>query len=161
MTKPNKNRSTIYFTSDLHFGHTNIFKFCPNRTSNTCYDMDTMKETIVKRWNRVVKPQDTVIVVGDVFFYHTRDEMLETMNRLNGTKILVRGNHDLKNKQMMNAGFDWSCDEMVLEIAKERVTISHYPFRHTKWRRFKFKSIPSNMNHSTINFLFRMSVAMN
>jgi len=129
-----KNRWGIHFYSDPHFGHDNVIKFC-NRPYK---DLEEMTATFIKKYNRVVKPNDLVIWVGDCFFYYTQQQALDLMGKLNGRKILVRGNHDLKNKQMMNMGFDFCTDELVYEIAGERVTVSHYPFLPSFWENVKW-----------------------
>lgn len=78
---------TTWYTADLHFGHANIIKHC-NRPFP---DADTMDAALVKRWNEVVQPDDTVWVLGDVAL---SPKNLGPVTRLNGRKILVAGNHD-------------------------------------------------------------------
>ena len=85
----------IYFTSDCHFNHNNILKYEPEtRPFNT---IEEMNETIIANWNNVVKPEDTVYVLGDMFM-GALDSIEPILNRLNGTIKLVRGNHDTKNR---------------------------------------------------------------
>jgi len=115
---------TTWFISDIHFGHANAIV----HTNRPFKDIDEMKETIISNWNKVVKPKDLCIFVGDIFFYHSKNQMVETMGRMNGRKVLVRGNHDQKPRQMMNAGFEICVEEMSMKIADEKVLISHYPF---------------------------------
>ena len=52
-----------------------------------------MNDALVRRWNEVVAPQDTVWVLGDVALGPI-DEGLATVGRLRGHKLLVAGNHD-------------------------------------------------------------------
>jgi calcineurin-like phosphoesterase family protein len=80
---------TTFFTSDLHLGHANILMFCgrPGR------DVDEMNELIIDNWNRVVTPEDTVFVLGDVAMGKLADT-LPLVSLLNGTKHLIAGNHD-------------------------------------------------------------------
>jgi len=129
MSKPKKNRWNIWFYSDPHFGHGNVINFC-NRPFK---DVNEMTEKLIEKYNNKVKENDLTIWVGDCFFYLDNDERKAIMNRLNGRKVLVRGNHDLKNKQMMNIGFEISVDEMIYSISNERVLICHYPFRISRW----------------------------
>lgn len=62
--------SRIFFTSDQHFSHKNIAKYCPQtrgqfvRMDGTV-DLHAMNETIVKEWNLKVSPDDTVWSLGD------------------------------------------------------------------------------------------------
>lgn len=79
----------IFVTSDTHFGHSNIIKFeQEKRPYLTIRDHDL---DLAARWNAVVKPEDTVWHLGDVFFGKKGHEILGT---LNGIKKLVMGNHD-------------------------------------------------------------------
>ena len=73
----------IYFTSDTHFGHANIIKYCKRPFAN----VDEMNIALVAAWNAKVKPEDTVYHLGDVTF-----KRLDMVPLLNGTKILIRGN---------------------------------------------------------------------
>lgn len=80
----------VYFISDLHLGHRSIVKFSPNRFGPDI-DLDTHDELIVYSWNEVVGKRDMVWVLGDVCFDMKKMPLLE---RMNGTKRLVIGNHD-------------------------------------------------------------------
>lgn len=82
----------IYFTSDTHYFHRNIIEFC-NRPFS---DLDHMHEMLILGWNRVVQPDDTVYHLGDVAFQVSMKfpQILNILERLNGKKILVAGNHD-------------------------------------------------------------------
>jgi calcineurin-like phosphoesterase family protein len=85
---------TKWITSDLHFGHANIMKFCPvTRAGFT--DVKHMNEVMIQEWNRDVKPEDEVFILGDFAFLPAKDAVA-VLRRLNGTKILVEGNHDRK-----------------------------------------------------------------
>jgi calcineurin-like phosphoesterase family protein len=84
-----------FLISDTHFGHKNILNFLtkegvPLRKFN---DSSHMDEYMIEAWNSVVKPTDKVYHLGDVAitsFNNTK----EIFDRLNGTKILIKGNHD-------------------------------------------------------------------
>ena len=83
----------IYFTSDSHFNHQNIIKYC-NRPFAS---VEEMNEALIANWNSVVKPEDTVYVLGD-FILGQANTVEIILSRLNGTVILVRGNHDTRTK---------------------------------------------------------------
>lgn len=80
---------TLWFTSDLHFGHKNIIKY----SNRPFQDIDHMNEVLIKNFNSLVSPDDTVIFVGDVCM-GVREKTLPLVGRLNGAKFLVTGNHD-------------------------------------------------------------------
>ena len=79
----------VWFTSDLHFWHKNICKYC-NRPFET---MEEMNQTLINNWNSVVKEDDTVFVLGDMGFCGY-DKLEPLMSQLNGKKYLIQGNHD-------------------------------------------------------------------
>lgn len=78
----------IWITSDTHFGHDNIIRYCGRPFANA----DVMGEAMVERWNRVVKPQDHVYHLGDVAM--SERSAHQYLGRLHGHKRLVLGNHD-------------------------------------------------------------------
>jgi calcineurin-like phosphoesterase family protein len=51
-----------------------------------------MDEEMVRRWNERVRPTDKVYHLGDVVM---KRKSLPIMERLNGDKVLIRGNHDI------------------------------------------------------------------
>ena len=69
--------------------------FCPQSRARFRNDLDYMNEQMVKEWNDLIAPEDLVYILGDVAFLPAQ-KAAETVNRLNGTKILVEGNHDRK-----------------------------------------------------------------
>lgn len=79
----------VWFTSDLHFWHKNICKYC-NRPFET---MEEMNQALINNWNSVVKEDDTVFVLGDMGFCGY-DKLEPLMSQLNGKKYLIQGNHD-------------------------------------------------------------------
>ena len=79
----------VWFTSDLHFWHKNICKYC-NRPFET---MEEMHEALINNWNSVVKEDDTVFLLGDMGFCGY-DKLEPLMSQLNGKKYLIQGNHD-------------------------------------------------------------------
>lgn len=81
-----------FFIADTHFGHKGIITFSetkPFRPFNTIEEHD---EELIKRWNSVIGKKDNVWHLGDVVFGARNLPILE---RLNGYKRLVLGNHDV------------------------------------------------------------------
>ena len=80
-----------YYIADLHFGHTNVIRF-DNRPFK---DMKEMEEELIRRWNDRVTAVDTVYILGD-FCWRPSNAWIPLVQRLNGRKVLIRGNHDPK-----------------------------------------------------------------
>jgi calcineurin-like phosphoesterase family protein len=116
-----------YVTSDLHFGHKNIMKFCP-ATRGHFTDAVSMNEIMVADWNAVVEPEDLVYILGDVAFMSAQ-AATALLRRLNGRKILVEGNHDVK--QLTDDSFRKCFEEIhkYLEVNYDgrKIVMFHYP----------------------------------
>ena len=82
-------KNNIYFIADTHFNHTNVIEYS-NRPFS---DVNEMNELLIEKWNSIVSDTDTVYHLGDVGLGRQEDLPVLT-NRLNGKKILLRGNHD-------------------------------------------------------------------
>jgi calcineurin-like phosphoesterase family protein len=116
-----------FITSDLHFGHANIMKFCP-KTRGHFTDVDQMREEMIRLWNDSVKDGDLVYILGDVAFL-SASEAVKIMKRLNGKKILIEGNHDRK---LLNDPVFRSCFEEIhkyheINYDGTKVILFHYP----------------------------------
>ena len=88
--------ANIFLSSDMHFHHKNILTFKRNDGSplRVFEDVTHMNEYIVYMHNRVVGPSDKWYCLGDATM--ARNEAgLEILGRMNGEKILIKGNHDL------------------------------------------------------------------
>ena len=80
--------SKVYLISDLHFGHKNMAQ---HRGFQDEFYQD---EEIVKNWNNVITKKDTVYILGDITMENSKHYY--RLDELNGTKIVVLGNHDLR-----------------------------------------------------------------
>ena len=83
----------IYFTSDLHFGHQKEFLYEPRGFNN----VQTHNETIISNWNTLIKPTDTVYILGDLMLGNT-EKGLENVRQLQGEIFIILGNHDTSNR---------------------------------------------------------------
>lgn len=88
-----------WFTSDTHFGHENIIRYC-GRPFKSLKEMD---ETLVKNWNSRVKKEDTVYFLGDFCFKKSTEAPNANAfeyyrEQLNGNIIFIGGNHDRQNR---------------------------------------------------------------
>lgn len=109
----------LYFIADTHFNHYNIIKYC-NRPFK---DSKEMNVYIIKQWNSVVTDNDVVYHLGDVGF-GTNEMLKGLITSLNGTKILIRGNHDFKRgiNAWKEVGFK--------EVYKKKLQIDNYILTH-------------------------------
>ena len=112
----------LFFTSDSHFNHLNIIKFC-NRPFK---DVEEMNEKLIENWNKVVPKDGIVFHLGDFAFGGNWNDII---NRLNGKIHLIIGNHDNKSmKQSYMDKFESVEYQMLLKIGERYVYLNHYPF---------------------------------
>ena len=114
-----------YFTADLHIGHANIIELC----SRPFRSIGEMNNRIMVNWNQKVTNDDTVYIMGDMFF-GKHPNVLEYVSYLNGKKYLTPGNHD----DWMEHNEDALClfEEIALMMEvpyteKRQLTLCHYP----------------------------------
>ena len=80
----------IYVTSDLHFNHKNIINLCYRPFKS----VEEMNEMLIENWNKTVKYDDEVYILGDIGLSNNADEIQKYLLQLNGKKHLIIGNHD-------------------------------------------------------------------
>lgn len=92
-----------FFIADTHFGGEKIRRY-ENRPFESSAQMD---ERLIENWNAVVSPEDTVYVLGDFSDYGDSRKDAEILSKLQGSKILVMGNHDRHRtpQEWREAGF--------------------------------------------------------
>jgi len=115
-----------YITSDLHFGHVNILKFCASTRQYN--DVDHMNDLMIKEWNSIVKPEDLTYILGD-FAFCNAERATSIAYSLNGRKILIEGNHDrkiLKDDNFRNC-FEEIHKYHEVNVDKTKVCMFHYP----------------------------------
>lgn len=115
----------VFFTSDHHYGHANIIKYCSRPFSG----VDHMRQVLTDNWNAKVNPEDRVYVLGD-FAFGDLGFYKRVLDSLNGEKYLIAGNHDrIKSEAKgLEAGFSWVGKELMYQLGPYLVTLSHYPY---------------------------------
>ena len=85
---------SVFLTADTHFGHKGVCQFLRDDGTKLrpWNDPDEMDEAMVAAWNDTVRPGDKVYHLGDVVINR---KALNTLRRLNGDKVLIKGNHDI------------------------------------------------------------------
>ena len=115
----------LFLTSDSHWSHFNICKYC-HRPFQSRSEMD---QTLIKNWNEVVPEDGIVVHCGDFMLPHNEDikEYNKYLNKLHGRVLLLRGNHDL-------ASLDWVSDKLIavrdqamIVVDGVKIFAQHYP----------------------------------
>lgn len=119
-------RKQVFFSADWHIGHENSIKF-DNRPFK---DLDHMHSELVKNFNKQVPVDGLTYFLGDIAT-HSAELTKTIIEQLNGTKIIVVGNHDKKYESLYNAGFSAVIHNATIFIHNERVTMSHCPLTGT------------------------------
>ncbi len=139
-----------YVTSDTHFGHGNIIKYC-DRPFSTIEEMD---KTLIDNWNAVVRPEDEVFHHGDLTFHKDVGTLRSILNRLNGSIYFIMGNHDKmvsKNPEIQQR-FVWIKDYFELKEAGKHWVMCHFPL--LTWHKAHHGSIHTHGHcHGTIDHL--------
>lgn len=118
---------TTWFTSDHHFYHKNIIRYCA-RPFAIAEEMDRAMED---NWRALVKPGDTVYHLGD-FALGKPWVAAALLQRLPGRKILIRGNHDKGINRLTGPGmFEEVHDRLTIELGGRKVLMCHYPYHPT------------------------------
>lgn len=117
-----------FFTADTHFYSAGIIKHRPRFTS-----IEEMNETLIRRWNETVPEDGVVFHLGDLATELPKAKLIDLINRLNGTVLLIKGNHDdigiyrSKAIQVQTTlrllGFQWE-----LRLGGQKILLNHYPY---------------------------------
>lgn len=123
----------IWFTSDTHYGHKNIIKYC-GRPFQYVTDMDVQ---MISNWNAKVAADDIVYFLGDFIFYKSEEAILSILLQLNGKIFFIRGNHD--HKKVINILqktpnvidirdlYELKVEDDDVAYGKQFITLCHYP----------------------------------
>ena len=122
----------IYFTSDLHFGHAGIIRM----RSRPFADPDEMNEALVHYYNAVVHKNDTCYILGDVAHKLGQERTAQLVKRLNGRKLLIRGNHDGNIDESL---FDHVSLMETISCGSQVCVLMHYPL--LSWPRERHGSL--------------------
>jgi len=114
----------IYFTGDQHFGHTNIIKHCKHPFDS----VDQMDRFLLEMWEAYVSDNDTVYILGDLFFRNTVPSE-EYLNKMCGKKHLIVSNHDKDWIKKIDVLKYFESVSYMAEISdgSHKITLCHYP----------------------------------
>lgn len=112
-----------FLIADTHFGHDNIIKY-ESRPFTNVREMD---EELIRLWNLVVTKEDLVYVLGDFTLSRRLTTIKSLVDKLNGRKILIMGNHDTrKPKDYVECGFEVATKKPMM--VEPGVILMHEPF---------------------------------
>jgi len=123
---------SVFLVSDTHFGHAGVCRFTRNDGVTKLRPWDSaeeMDEAMVEAWNDRVRPNDKVYHLGDVVINR---RALSIMSRLNGDKVLIRGNHDIFKDEDYRAHFR----ELRAYHVMNGLILSHIPVHEASLGRF-------------------------
>lgn len=122
----------IFFTSDTHFCHANILKYCPNRVFDS---VDEHDEHLIRVWNDKVKEDDIIFHCGD-FAFGPIEKSYDILDRLKGKKVLITGNHDVRHMKSQYFKEKWKAIfrgyhevEVRFEQHTQLIVLCHYPLQ--------------------------------
>ena len=136
---------TTFVISDTHFGHSNILRFEPK--FRKFMNVQEMDEYMIRQWNDVVKQDDIVYHLGDVAI----GSPLKYVQRLNGHKILIKGNHDnhVGIQEFIDAGFE----DVMAMVKLKGFILTHCPMHPEELDYYpKYKNIHGHI-HSRLVLL--------
>jgi calcineurin-like phosphoesterase family protein len=122
-----------FFTSDSHFFHHNVIGYC----NRPFLSVDEMDEYMIEKWNSVVGKGDVVYHLGDFAITgyskkHT-PKVEKLLGKLNGNKILIRGNHDAP-AVLEATGWGSVKNLHHINIDGQRIIMCHYPMRSWQFK---------------------------
>lgn len=114
-----------YYIADLHFFHDALNHKMDQRGFAT---VEEMNQYIVEKWNRKVRKNDEVVILGDISLGHA-EETNQILKQLNGRLYLVVGNHDhvLEHRKMDSSRFVWIKEYAEMADDGKKVVLCHYP----------------------------------
>lgn len=110
----------IYFTSDLHLGHRGIIAM----RNRPFADVEEMNRILIANFNAVVHKDDTVYILGDLAHHMQVEDINKIIGKLNGRKILIKGNHDKKYDAAL---FEEVRDFQTISLNGKSFSLMHYP----------------------------------
>ncbi|MBR1659205.1 MAG: metallophosphoesterase [Oscillospiraceae bacterium] len=113
----------IRYIADTHFDHDSILAY-DNRPFDS---VQAMNEALIERWNRVVGPEDLTWILGD-FCAGDTARWAEVLDRLNGKKALILGNHDSRGTaEALRERFEDVAEYREIDDEGRHVVLCHYP----------------------------------
>lgn len=126
-----------YVYSDPHFYSERIIVNCARPFSS----VKEMNEQLIQNYNSVVQKHEVCYWLGDIMYGATKDKVRNVLNRMNGRKYLIMGNHDRNHSETWwkDCGFV-KVFSMPIYDAENYILLSHEPLQ-------EFGNIPPIVNY--------------
>src|SRR5574343_53739 len=117
-----------YFTSDTHFSHANIIRYCDRPFKDTHH----MNHTLTRIWNNTITNEDIIYFLGDFSLNKSLHKTI--LPKLNGYKVLIAGNHDPvfnrpnRYDEYRSYGWDEIYQSLETTIQGKKILLSHLPY---------------------------------
>jgi len=113
----------VFFTSDTHFGHQNIIRYC----NRPFHNAEEMNAELIHRWQEVVPHDGIVFHLGD-FCLGSPSLWNRILSSLPGRKYLILGNHDMKSTSpIYTKQFELVTQQMIIRVGHQTIILNHYP----------------------------------
>lgn len=110
----------IYFTSDLHLGHRAAINMCERPFES----VEEMNQVLINNINARVNKNDTLYILGDLAHRTPVEQVNEWIAKINGKKILIKGNHDKNYEPSL---FEGIYDFLEVHYNGHSISLMHYP----------------------------------
>lgn len=108
----------IYFWSDTHFSHKLMMR------QRNFSSLEELNESMIDRWNSTVTNKDSIYFLGDFSFATSVENSQKILNRLQGKKFFIKGNHDRNIHKLQGLNFVKEVHE--LKFMHQKYFLSHY-----------------------------------
>lgn len=143
----------IFLISDLHLNHENIIRYCkrPFRTKKE------MNEALVNNWNSIVRTSDLIFFLGDLAFGTNIRSIDYWLNKLNGKKVFIRGNHDT---QPFTKAFEVP-NHYFIRYKEQSFMLTHNPIKPQYWNDWVIHGEKHNNNLEKYPFINKAKKTIN
>lgn len=116
----------VYFISDTHFDHKNIIRLA----GRPFQELDEMNTTLIDNWNATIPEDGLVFILGDFCWSSDPNRWKKLLLKLNGKKVLIKGNHDdYKVLEKVEDQFITIRERLELRVNGTRLMLDHYPMK--------------------------------
>lgn len=120
-----------FFTSDWHINHKAILSM--DSHTRPFKSLEEMANVLIKNWNNKVSSGDDVYCLGDMFWNMNEYQIQEFMDKLNGNKHLIVGNHDRLTQNIKSNRWVEITNYKEISENNKKIVLSHFPIAEWQW----------------------------